>query len=285
VADVARSDVAAVSVATPDFAHFAPVTAMLEAGKHVLVEKPLTTDVGEAEDLVARAEARGLQLMVNFSNRWSPKYMAVREAILAGRLGQVLMGYARLTNTLSVPEGMLSWSARSGPQWFLLPHTVDVVRWLIDQEPREVFARGSKGVLAARGIDTYDVLQASVRYDTAFITYETAWVLPNTGPTVEHETRLIGSAGQARVEGSHDGVTVGDAQSYGAVGIWPLARPNLHGQVQGFYFDGIRHFVSCVHDGATPLVTGRDGLVATRTIAAMVRSIETSQPVTLPPGG
>ena len=279
IADVAGSDVVAVSIATPDFAHFAPVSAMLEANKHVLVEKPLTTDVQEAEALVDAATARGLRLMVNFSNRWNPKYVTVRETIQNGRLGQVLMGSSRLTNTLSVPESMLAWSARSGPQWFLLPHIVDVVRWLIDQEPQEVFARGTKSVLVGRGIDTYDVIQASVRYDTAFVTYETAWILPNSGPTVEHQTRLIGTAGQAHIDASNDGVIIGDSDRYGSVGTIPLGRPNMFGQVQGHYFEGIRHFVSCVRDQATPLVTGHDGLIATRTIAAMLQSIETGQSV------
>jgi predicted dehydrogenase len=279
IADVARSNVEAVSVATPDFAHFAPVYAMLEANKHVLVEKPLTTDVQEAQALVDTAAARGLRLMVNFSNRWNPKYLTVREAIQNGRLGHVLMGTSRLTNTLSVPEQMLAWSARSGPQWFLLPHIVDVIRWLVDQLPREVFARGTKGVLVGRGIDTYDVIQASVRYDTAFITYETAWILPNSGPTVEHETYLIGTAGQARIDASYDGVIVSDSERYGPVGTIPLGRPNLLGQVQGFYFEGIRHFISVVRDGVSPLVTGRDGLIATQTIAATLQSIETGQPV------
>jgi predicted dehydrogenase len=278
VGDVARDDVAAVSVATPDFAHFAPVAALIEAGKRVLVEKPLTTDVQEAQRLVEMAAGRHVHLMVNFSQRWNPRYLTVREAIVEGRLGRVLMGASRLTNTLSVPEQMLAWSARSGPHWFLFPHIVDVVRWLIDQAPREVFARGTKGVLAAHGIDTFDVIQASVRYDSAFVTYETAWILPNSGPTVEHQTRLIGSAGQAYVDSSDDGVIIGDSQRYGAVGTIALARPNLLGQVQGYCFESIRHFVGVVRDGVAPLVTAQDGLLATQTIAAMLRSIETGLP-------
>src|SRR4051794_38399016 len=54
------------SVATPDFAHLAPALALIEAGKHVLLEKPLTTNVAEGERLVAAARERDVKLMVNF---------------------------------------------------------------------------------------------------------------------------------------------------------------------------------------------------------------------------
>src|SRR5215212_9782489 len=110
------SEVDGATVATPDFAHLAPALELIAAGKHVLMEKPLTTDVAEGERLVAAARERGVKLMVNFSNRWNPKFLAAREAIASARLGDFVMGYSRLSNTISVPTSMLAWSSHSGPE-------------------------------------------------------------------------------------------------------------------------------------------------------------------------
>src|SRR5690242_15565751 len=65
--DILSSDVQAVSVATPDFLHYDSTLALLRAGKHVLLEKPMTTDVRQAEALVEAADLRGVSLMINFS--------------------------------------------------------------------------------------------------------------------------------------------------------------------------------------------------------------------------
>jgi len=172
-----------VSVATPDFAHLAPALELIAAGKHLLMEKPLTTDVSEGERMVAAAHERGVKLMVNFSNRWNPKFLAARAAMTSGRMGEFIMGYSRLSNTISVPTGMLSWAAQSGPEWFLFPHTIDVVRWVLGRDVTRVYAAGRKGVLAGLGIDAYDAIQAVVHFGDAFVTFETCWVIPNSWPS------------------------------------------------------------------------------------------------------
>jgi len=282
VTEVARSEAEAVSVATPDFAHFEVVNHLIEAGKHVLVEKPLTTDVAEAEQLVAAAEARSVRLMVNFANRWNPRYLVMKEAIIANRLGRPVMGYARLSNPGRVPRDMLAWSARSGPEWFLLPHVVDVVCWLLQEQPRRVFASAASRVHRAEGRDIYDAMQAQVMFDQAFVTFETCWILPETMPAVASGfIELIGENGWIRAENGYQGVEIADPKEYVHPGTVPLARPNLYGKVVGHYFDSIRHFVDCVADGTEPSVSGRDGLLVTRVIAAMRTSVERGQPVAI----
>src|ERR1039458_7045875 len=68
---IGRSDIKAVGIATPDFAHGEITLAALRAGKHVLVEKPLATTVRECEEILAVQKAQGVKLMVDFHNRWS----------------------------------------------------------------------------------------------------------------------------------------------------------------------------------------------------------------------
>jgi predicted dehydrogenase len=269
------------SVATPDFAHLAPALALIGAGKHVLMEKPLTTDVAEGERMVAAARERGVKLMVNFSNRWNPKFLAARNAVRSGRLGDFVMGYSRLSNAISVPTGMLAWAAKSGPEWFLFPHTVDIVRWIVGREPTRVYAAGRKGTLAALGIDAYDAIQAVVHFDDAFVTFETCWVIPNSWPSVVDSTMtLYGSDGRMEVDQNDQGISVAGERFETAA---PYGRYDSHGRAEGFYLEGIRHFVDCLVDGRDPDVTGEDGLAVTKVIAAIRESIATGGPVAAAP--
>ena len=269
------------SVATPDFAHLAPALELIAAGRHVLMEKPLTTDVAEGERLVAAARERGVKLMVNFSNRWNPKYLAAREAMTSARLGDFIMGYSRLSNTISVPTGMLAWSSQSGPEWFLFPHTIDVVRWIVGREITRVYAAGRKGTLSALGIDAYDAIQAVVHFDDAFVTFETCWVIPNSWPSVVDSTMtLFGTAGRMEIDQNDQGITFAGEQFETSA---PYGRYEQYGLPRGFYLEGIRHFVDCLANDREPVVTGGDGLAVTRAIAAIRESIVSGGPVAVAP--
>src|SRR5215212_10745848 len=132
VEELASSGVEVFSVATPDFAHVEPVDTLLETGKHVIVEKPLATTVSDARAMVATAARAGTKFMVDFHARWHPLFMGAKAYVEEGELGDPVMAYARLSDTIYVPTEMLGWGGSSGPEWFLFPHTMDVVRWLIE---------------------------------------------------------------------------------------------------------------------------------------------------------
>ncbi len=114
--DVAASDVDAVTIATPDHLHAEPVLAMLAAGKHVLVEKPLATTVAEAQAMVEAAERADASLMVDFHARWHPLYMGAKAYVERGDLGTPVMAYARLSDTIHVPTSMLVVGRPVGPR-------------------------------------------------------------------------------------------------------------------------------------------------------------------------
>ena len=137
------------------------------AGKHVMVEKPLATTVADGLAMVAAAAQAERHLMVDFHARWHPLFMGAKSYVDRGDLGAPVMAYARLSDTIYVPTEMLQWSGHSGPEWFLFPHTMDVVRWLFGRDPVEVTAKGYRGVLEARGINCWDAIQAIVEFEAA----------------------------------------------------------------------------------------------------------------------
>jgi predicted dehydrogenase len=276
IAELAESDIDAVGIATPDHAHKGPCLAMIEAGKHVLVEKPLATDIVEAREIIAAAERAGTKLMVDFQLRWHPQYMGAKAAVEAGELGEGVMGYARLSDTIHVPTEMLAWGGASGPEWFLFPHTMDVTRWILGEDPVEVFARGSKRVLKSMGIDAYDAVQASFQFERTFVTFETCWIVPNSWPTVvDNRFTLYGDKGCIELSGAPGVVIASDRyrSPFSSHAITRYGKPFAH------FYESIRHFADCVADNKEPEATGHDGLMATAMIHATIRSLIERRPV------
>lgn len=277
VAELASGDLDAVSVATPDFAHYAPVSALIAGGKHVLVEKPLTTSLDEAMALTQAANNAGIINMVDFHLRWNPQWMAVKEAVENGDIGTPIMGYIRLSDAIQVAENWLAWAARSGPQWFLFPHTMDLMRWILNEDPVEVFATGHKGVLAAKGVDCWDAIQAMVKFPSAAVTFETSWIVPNSQPSVlDCHMSLYGETGKVDFDQDYAGLAFStDRYSYPWV---PVGQRNRYGKLDHYLYEPMRYFVDCVEQGTTPQCTFNDGLVNVAMIDAALRSLGSGQP-------
>jgi len=269
----------AVSIATPDFAHTETALALLQAGKHLLIEKPLTTCTAEARQIVAAAAKAKRTVMIDFHNHWNPTFLAIKQRVDAGELGKPVMGYARLSNPLSVPFGMLSWSGRSGPQWFLFPHIVDIMRWLTGrQKALRVTAHARREILKRRGADAYDAIQATVVFADCFITFETCWILPKSWPSlIDFQMNLVGSKSTVQATCTDQGLHVATPKRFER----PFTAGLLEtlGHPQGFVVMPMIHFVDCILDGKEPSVTAEDGLVATQIIEAMLRSIEEQRTV------
>jgi predicted dehydrogenase len=280
VDELASSDVSTFSVATPDHTHFAPVSTLLKAGKNVLVEKPLTTDLDEAKELTRLAEASSGLSMVDYHLRWDPQWIMVKESVERGEVGDPLMGYIRLSDAIDVAENWLSWAGRSGPHWFLFPHTMDLMCWIVGQPPRRVFASGRRGVLAAKGVDTWDCIQALVEFDRCQVTFETSWVVPNANPSVTdcHMT-FYGSTGKIEYDQDYSGISfTTDKYSYPWV---PLGAKDRYGRLDHYMYAPMRYFVDCVLDGREPECPFSDGLTGVAMIHAVLRSLESGQPVSM----
>ncbi|MCY4063169.1 MAG: Gfo/Idh/MocA family oxidoreductase [Chloroflexi bacterium] len=281
---LARDDIAAVSIATPDFAHREIAVAAAKAGKHILVEKPLATTIEDAEAILRAVDAAGVKLMVDFHNRANPAFVTSRQAVLDGELGELKYIYARLSNTTFVPTQMLPWASKSSALWFLASHTLDMACWLLNDKPKRVYAVSRSGVLQEMGIDTQDFHVAIVEFQRgAVVTLENSWILPETEPNVFNlKMELLGSEGVMYINTS-DNRTV---EKYTRAGV---SLPDTLGftldpssaRLSGFVLEAIARFVDAVVDDAPLLATGTEAALVTRVLAAIEESAQSGEPVEL----
>lgn len=278
-----HSDIQAVSIATPDFAHREIAVAAAHAGKHILCEKPLATNVKDAQDIVDAAHKAGVKLMVAYHNRVSPPFVAAKQSIDAGEIGKPAYGYIRLSNTTWVPMEMLSWGSKSSALWFLGSHTIDMMHYLLQDKVRRVYAVDRVGILQGMGVNTKDFHVAIAEFEKGtVVTFENAWILPRSQPIVyEFRMELLGSEGALYVNASHHGAIekhIGDRVFYGDVlGATPTSRH----RIGGFNLEAIARFVDAIVYDDPLLATGEDGLAAVRVAAAIEESAATGRPVDL----
>jgi predicted dehydrogenase len=143
-------DVQAVAIATPAATHFDLAMAALNAGKHVLVEKPLTSDVADGVKLVELAKERGLVLMCDHTYCYTPSVRRIREAVRGGELGDVqFIDSVRINLGLVQPDVDVMWD--------LAPHDLSILDFVLPDgvHPVAVAAHGSDPIGAGRACVAY----------------------------------------------------------------------------------------------------------------------------------
>lgn len=272
-----RPDLDGVIVATPDHHHFEPTRAALASGRHVLVEKPFTTDTTQADELLRAARQAGRFIQVAFNHRWLSAYHQTYQLIRAGEIGTPLAGYGRKNDTIFVATDYIRWAGETTPAWFLSSHDIDLMRWWFAAEPVEARAWGRREVLAARGIPTYDLIQAQVKFSSgAFATFESAWVYPNTFPSiVDSFMEVVASAGHVHLDRKCESLEVSTAQKFS----YPKGFLNseIFGRMRGAFPNCLEDFLYAIRDQRLPAVTGDDGRQVTAALEAIHRSLETGR--------
>ena len=270
-------ELTAAIIATPDFAHREPAVACAEHGLHLLIEKPLATTGADAEAIRQAADQYGCRAMIGFENRWNPAFADVRSQLDSGDHGRVINQVANLNDTVVVPTDMLSWAARSSPAWFLFPHTLDLALWLSGTQPVEVVARGVRGVLAARGIDTWDAISATVTMaDGSIAVLNSQWVLPVTSPSVfDFRYEVHTATASFRLDLSDGGST-----RYDPTGVTYLQfGVHIHrDRLRGAPIDMVHDFVDLVRGRPCDVPDAAYGVGITRVIEAIHHSLDTGAP-------
>ncbi|MEP9387406.1 Gfo/Idh/MocA family oxidoreductase [Mesorhizobium sp. KR9-304] len=275
------SSIDAVLLLTPPNTHLDFVRRAADAGKHVLLEKPLETSLERAEELVAVAETAGIKLGVVLQHRFRPVSVAFSGLIREGRLGDIVSASVRLYNWR--PQSYYDQPgrgtrARDGGGVLLTQaiHTLDLMISLAGL-PEEV--TGYAATSPVHRMETEDLAFAATKFANGGIGSISATT--TAYPGIPDAVEIIGTKGMARIEGAqliaqfHDGTEelVDDGALGGGAGADPMAFPHQHHRAV------IEDFLEAIRDDRDPAVTGRGALKVHRLIAAILRSSETGERV------
>ena len=190
---IARPEVDAVIVSTPEPAHVAPVLQAIGLGKPILVEKPIAMTLEDADRVISAAEAKGVEVRVGYIMRYKRQYFLGKQQILEGRLGQVIGGAGRVYNSRAQAFEILKRSADATPVVDVLTYYVDLACWFLEgSRPVEVVARGNGLVFKEAGYPKADdVHWALVTFDSgAVMSLGVCYALPSQYPTLGQSARL-----------------------------------------------------------------------------------------------
>lgn len=283
-----------VAVVTPDYLHKKVVLEAARRHIHVLCEKPLDTTVEGGQEMIDACRANNVMLYVDFHKRLDPGHMLARQDIRNGRIGEVLYGYACMEDKIVVPsQWFKSWVHNSSPVWFLGVHFYDLICWMIGQKPVSCYATGTKKKLASMGLDTYDAIQAQIKFESgATFTMDASWVLPESFTTiVNQEIRVVGTDGIIEIDSEDRGMLSASAFEPAATVNTPFSsmvfkHPIYGEKPQGYVYESMLYFtelLSMLKNGQTlqdlegMYCNGEEALMATRIAQAVHRSVESGQ--------
>lgn len=269
-----RRDVDALAIATPVSTHGPLASAALEAGKHVLVEKPLAATVEEAERLVALADSRGLTLMVDHTFVFTPAVRKIKELVDCGDLGEIYY-----VDSVRINLGLFQHDINV--LWDLAPHDLSILDYLLGRLPKSLSAFGACHADNVNEIE--DVAHLNLDFGSGLLaTFHVNWLSP-----VKIRNFIIGGSRKSivynelepaeKVKVYDRGITVtadpearrGVLVGYRTGDVW---SPHLDQQepLQNM----VRHFAECIRDRREPISGGQAGLRVVRILETAQRSIK-----------
>jgi len=277
---LAKSCCDAVSIVTPDHLHGDIAVACAQAGKDMLIEKPIATSREDVHRIVEAANKHRVRVMVDLHNRWSPPFSAAKDAIESGELGTIQTGYFRLNDIKWVATDMLSWTSESSILWFLGSHSLDTLRWLFDDEVKRVYSVSKSGVMEELGINTTDTYLTTLEFSKGGIAQmENAWITPNGNPCLNDiKCNILGSKGMIAIDASNHNLIQKYTDSTVQVPD-VLVRNTIHGKVKGFAYESIRSFADKLISGEPFIVSMEDAAKTSLAILAIMESADTRMPV------
>jgi predicted dehydrogenase len=267
----------AVAIATPVWTHFDFARDALEAGKHVLVEKPLTASVAEAEQLIELAERNSLTLMVDHTFVYTGAVSKIKEIVESSELGDLLYFDATRINLGLFQDDI-------NVVWDLAPHDFSIMDFVIESQPEALTATGSCHI--KKGIE--NIAYVMLRFPNELIAhFHFNWLSP---VKIRH-TLIAGSRKMVvyddiepteKVRVYDRGVTTTQSEndmdkeaayrtlvSYRTGDVWV---PKLDSTEALHYV--CKEFLSAIAQSRRPLTDGQAGLRVVRLLEAAQRSID-----------
>ena len=253
-----RKDVEAVSMCVWSLNLAKETLKALKAGKHVLVEKPMATNVKQAKKLLETAKEEKLHLTVGFLMRFIPGIQHMKNAIEDKTIGNLVCATAKRVS---------EWPERIGDVGVVKDtaiHDIDIIRYLFDEEPIAVYAK--TGSMKHKKFEDYAQIMLTFEGGkSAFI--ESNWLTP-------YKTRTLvvtGSNAIMKLDYITQELTIEDAKE--------TIQPRYPWQ-EPLKLE-LKHFANCISKKEKPLITGTDGLKALQIAEAALKSSATGKTVKL----
>lgn len=272
----------AVVIATPVHTHYPLALAALDAGKHVLVEKPLAASTAEARRLVAAAERHGRVLMVDHTFVYTPAVRKIRELLDNGKVGQV-----QYYDSIRINLGL--FQSDVNVVWDLAVHDLAILAYLLDEAPVSVAANGARHLLGR----PENMAFVTLSYPSGAVAHiNVNWLAP-----VKVRQMLIG--------GSRQMIVYNDLEPSEKVKVYDRGAHLIQGRdeidrLRVGYRTGdmwapqlaptealrtcVAHFLDCIERGRAPVTDGRVGLDIVELLEAATSSMRLGgRPVDLRP--
>jgi scyllo-inositol 2-dehydrogenase (NAD+) len=252
----------------------------LLAGKHLLLEKPISLTLAEADELIDLARSRSLLFTIGYSQRFNPKFAYVKRSIADGTIGQPSSALVSRHITRNLGN-KIGGRIKLSPAAMEATHDIDFVLWCFEpRKPVRVYAQlVNKIMRPTHGVP--DCVWIIVTLDDGSVfTIGAGWVLPPAYPNFSSTwIEMVGSEGAIMVDDSHRDVSINTMKR----GIeFPLST--MPGEKVDHVYAGPMeaetiHFLDCVARGRQPLVTPEHARMVMQVYQAADQSAEENRPV------
>ncbi|MFS8580742.1 MAG: Gfo/Idh/MocA family oxidoreductase [Novibacillus thermophilus] len=266
-----HSDVDAVLVCSENAKHRDHVVKASQAGKHVLCEKPIATEIRDAEEMIDSCREHGVILQIAYPVRFAPSVERVRDMVQNGELGDILA--INGTNHGQMPGGWFVQKEMSGGGAATdhIVHVMDLVRWMLNDEVKSVYAEMDTRFY---DIDVEDCGIVSLEMESGtIVTIDPSWSRPKTFPMWgDVKMEMVGTKGTLSVDVLKQSVLYFNDRDGK---VQPLAwAEDMDKRL-------IDDFLDCIKHNRAPFITGEDGLRTLEVVKAAYESHESKKVVQL----
>ena len=269
----------AVMVCTPEHLHVEAAVAAVNAGKPTMVEKPIAHSLDAARAIVDAASATGAPLLVAHLLRFEQRWVAARQRIDAGAIGDVVSITTRRIGNVLDQEVL---KGRTSIPLYYGVHDLDVMSWYAGSRAVSLSAVRRSGALQAKGYDIDDVYTAVITYENGVLgTAELGWHVPAEALAARTSgVVVVGTKGFIRIEQAETGFECwsdGGLDRALDVVFWFDA----YGLPGGALGTELRHFAECARGACAPAISPDEAIEALRLSLAMEHAATTRETVDL----
>lgn len=281
---LADPDVHAVMIsATPETTHYPMTKDALEAGKHVLLEKPIALTLAEADELVGLAASRDLKLTIGYSQRFNSKQALVKRSIEDGTLGTPVSGLVSRHITRRLGD-KIGGRIKLSPAAMEATHDIDFLLWCMEPaRPIRVYAQAVERVMKDK-YDVADCMSIVVTLDNGVVlTIGAGWILPPGYPNFSSTwMEIVGSDGALIIDDTHRDTLLNTMNGGMSLPLSTMPGEQVGHVYAGPMHDETIHFLEAVAYDRPVLVTPEQARRTMEVYLAADLSAETNKAVDLP---